>query len=116
MPRESDPLADAFRHFDQFTRIAWHWAEINKLILSSLARLAPERTLFVRLEELHQSPRAVQDLFRFLNLPYRPEHFQAFERPHNVNRPEDRLLDKGERTRFGAVANSMIGAARIRQL
>lgn len=108
VPRESDPLADAFRHFDQFTRIAWHWAEINKVILQSLSRLAPERTLFVRLEDLHQSPRAVQELFRFLNLPYRHEHFQAFERPHNVNRPEDRLLDKHERASFEAVANPMM--------
>jgi len=108
VPRESDPLADAFRQFDQFTRIAWHWAEINKVILSSLSRLAPERTLFVRLEDLHQSPRAVQELFRFLNLPYRHEHFEAFERPHNVNRPEDRLLDKDERARFHAVANAMM--------
>jgi hypothetical protein len=108
VPRKTDPLAGAFRQFDQFTRIAWHWAEINRVILQSLARLAPERALFVRLEDLHQSPRAVQELFRFLNLPYRHEHFQAFERPHNVNRPEDRLLDKSERARFEAVANSMM--------
>jgi hypothetical protein len=108
VPRKSDPVADTFRQFDQFTRIAWHWAEINKVILSSLSRLAPDRTLFVRLEELHQSPRAVQELFRFLNLPYRPEHFEAFERPHNVNRPQDRLLEASECARFYPVANAMM--------
>ncbi len=108
LPRKSDPLAQAFRHFDQFTRIAWHWAEINRVILHSLSHLAPQRTLFVRLEELHSSPRAVEELFRFLNLPYRREHFGIFERPHNVNRPEDRRLDSSERMRFEPVANAMM--------
>ena len=108
VPRRSDPLAQGFRHFDQFSRIAWHWAEINRVILDALARLSPDRSLFVRLEDLRESPRAVQGLFRFLNLPYRHEHFAAFERPHNVNRPEDRLLDPCERQRFDAVANSMM--------
>src|SRR6201996_8026170 len=37
VPRRDDPLADAFRGFDQFQRICWHWAEINRVALEALA-------------------------------------------------------------------------------
>ena len=46
-------------------------------------------------------------LYEFLNLPYRDEAFAAFARPHNVNRPEDRLLDAGQRDAFEAIAGDM---------
>src|SRR6201996_5303305 len=59
VPRRDDPIAQEFRTFGQFERIAWHWAEINTVILKSLAQLAPERHLFVRLEDLLVSPALV---------------------------------------------------------
>jgi hypothetical protein len=108
LPRRDDPLAGAFEDFDQFARIAWHWAEINRVILEALAALAPRQSLFVRLEDLRGSPNAVRGLYEFLNLPYRDEHFAMFARPHNVNRPEDRLLDEKQRAQFETVAGSML--------
>jgi hypothetical protein len=108
VPRHDDPAAAAFRAFDQFERIAWHWAEINRVILEELARLPAERQMFVTLEDLHASPQAVQGLYDFLNLHYRDEAFAAFGRPHNVNRPEDRLLDDAERAKFDAIAGTMM--------
>ena len=107
-PRKSDPVWQEFRAFDQFQRIAWHWAEINRVILDSLSALAASRSHFVRLEDLRASPQAVEGLFRFLDLPYRDEHFAAFARPHNVNRPEDRLLDAKQRAHFDAIASPMM--------
>lgn len=108
LPRKSDPMWESFRAFDQFQRIAWHWAEINKTILDSLALVAPSRSHFVRLEELRASPETVKGLFRFLDLPYRDEHFATFARPHNVNRAEDRLLDDNQRAQFEAIASPMM--------
>ena len=35
-----------FRRFDQFERIAWHWAEINRVVLDALVTLPPERQHF----------------------------------------------------------------------
>lgn len=32
----------------------------------------------------------------------------AFARPHNVNRPEDRLLDAHQRAQFAAIAGPML--------
>jgi hypothetical protein len=108
LPRKDDPAARDFAGFDQFERICWHWAEINRVILEALARLSPQQSLFLRLEDLRSSPNAVRGLYDFLNLPTRDEHFAMFARPHNVNRPEDRLLDEKQRAQFDAIAGSML--------
>jgi hypothetical protein len=108
LPRRDDPLAGAFAHFDQFERIAWHWAEINRAILEALAELPSSQSLFVRLEDLRGSPNAVRELYDFLNLRYRDEHFAMFVRPHNVNRPVDTLLDEKQRAQFETIAGRML--------
>jgi len=108
VPRRDDPAACAFRSYSQFERICWHWAEINRVIIASLAALPRDQHLFVRLEELRDSPEALKGLYDFLNLPYRDDRFAAFAKPHNVNKPEDRLLDARERARFDVVAGAMM--------
>ena len=104
-PIAKDP---AFRRYDQFQRIAWHWAEVNRVISNSLAALPPGRGHFARLEDLYVSPSGVKGLFHFLNLPYRDEHFAMFARPHNVNRPEDELLTPAQAGQFDAIAAAMM--------
>jgi hypothetical protein len=109
VPRKGAADAPAFRGFDQFGRICWHWSEINRVILDDLAALPARRQMFVRLEDLHESPDAVRGLYDFLDLGCRDDAFDVFARPHNVNRPEDRLLDDGERATFDRVAGAMLG-------
>ena len=108
VPPRGDLMADMFRSFRQFERIAWHWAEINKTILTALSVLPQERQLFVRLEDLLVSPQLVRSLFEFLDLSYQDEHFAIFARPHNVNRPEDRPLTVEQRTSFDQIASGMM--------
>jgi hypothetical protein len=108
VPRRNDPLAGDFHDFNQFQRIAWHWAEINRVIADSLAELAPAQTLFVRLEDLQASAQEVRSLLHFLNLDYRDELAAMFARPHNVNRPEDKLLELRQREQFDAIAGRMM--------
>jgi len=93
---------------DQFGRIAWHWAEINGAILRSLAQVAPERQMFVRLEDLLVSPSLGRSLFGFLGLTWRNEQFAIFARPHNVNRPEDKPLTSEQRAAFDRLAAPMM--------
>lgn len=93
---------------DRFGRIAWHWAEINRTIQGSLAGIAPERQMFVRLEDLLVSPSLVRSLFAFLGLAWRDEQFAVFARPHNVNRPEDKQLDAEQRAAFDCLAAPMM--------
>ncbi len=108
LPRREDPRSTEFRRYDQFARIAWHWAEINARILDSLDSVPKHRQFFVRLEDLVVSPRLVNGLLDFLNLSYRPEHFEVFARPHNVNRPEDRPLTERQLETFFPIASSMM--------
>ena len=107
LPRRGSADADRFRGFSQFERVCWHWAELNRLVLEELSKLSAERTLFVKLEELRASPSEVRGLYEFLGLPYRDEAYGVFARPHNVNRPEDRLLDAAQRQQFEAIAGDM---------
>lgn len=108
LPRPNDPRSTAFSGFSQFERIAWHWAEINRVILDSLEALPRERRHFARLEELHSDPLTVTRLFGFLDLHCRKDTAALFARPHNVNRPEDTLLDTRQRVRFDAIAYAMM--------
>jgi hypothetical protein len=108
VPRRSDPLAKDFQTYKQFQRVTWHWAEINRVIAASLAMLASERTLFVRLEDLRSQPSTVRSLYEFLGLHFRDEHFAAFARPHNVNRPQDKLLTPMQREEFDAIASEVM--------
>lgn len=106
-PRPGDAAAADFNGFNQFARIAWHWAEINRVIFDSLGQLPPARRHFVRLEDLRDDEAQVRTLFGFLGLPYSADLFALFQRPHNVNRPEDRLLDEDQSRSFERIAGDM---------
>jgi hypothetical protein len=47
-------------------------------------------------------------MYDFLDLPFRETDFAVFARPHNVNRPEDRLLDAHQTAQFEAIAGAMM--------
>ena len=108
VPRRDEAMAETFRGFDQFQRICWHWVEINRVALAAMAALPRQRTLFVKLEDLTQSPAQVRELFAFLDIPYDDSRFAVFARPHNVNKPEDRLLDAAQVAQFQAIAGPMM--------
>lgn len=107
-PKTDHPLADEFAGFDQFQRIAWHWAEINHAIFEGIASVPTSRRLFVRLEDLRSQPSSVARLFEFLGLRYRDEHFAVFARPHNVNRPMDMKLTPEQAAQFERIAVPMM--------
>ncbi len=108
VPRRDDPCAGVFLNYEQFQRIAWHWGEVNRVIGDALEALPAQRQLFVRLEDLQAQASTVRELFGFLGLACRNEHFTALARPHNVNRPEDRLLTPVQREQFEAIASDAI--------
>jgi 2-polyprenyl-3-methyl-5-hydroxy-6-metoxy-1,4-benzoquinol methylase len=108
LPRPDHPQAEAFAGFDQFQRIAFHWAEVNRVILDATATLPTGMAETFRLEELVADEAGLRRLFAFLELPWHADHFAAFRRPHNVNRPEDRLLTDQQRRRFEAIAGVMM--------
>ena len=116
-PQPAEPAAaEEFSRLSQFERICWHWAEINRVIMRDLSAIAKNQRLFLRLEDLRVQPTSVQELCAFLGLRYREDYFGAFQRPHNVNRPQDTLLTAEERAIFrklgGEVMNRLGYSAR----
>jgi Sulfotransferase family len=107
-PGANDPYRDEFPRFNQFERIAWHWSEINRTILKDIETVPEERRLFLRLEDLRAQPSAAASLFAFLDRPFRDEYFAAFARPHNVNRPVDKMLTREQSASFEAIASPMM--------
>ena len=107
-PRKNDPGVKTFDNFDQFGRIAWHWAEVNRVILNDLAAIPAAQTLFVKLENLRADEAVLRGLYDFLGLAYHTDYFAMFQRPHNVNRPEDKLLTPEQRAAFAAIAGTMM--------
>lgn len=104
LPAQSDPRASYFRDYTQFERIAWHWAEINRVILRDLEALGPGRSIRVRLEDLRADANEVKRLFAFADLLYTDEAHAMLARPHNVNRPEDAMLTPEQDAAFRALA------------
>ena len=107
-PSPGDPIARDFGRFDQFARIAWHWAEINRVILRDLQSIPRNQKLFLRLEDLRAASAAVAELFAFLGLSYGEKHFALFARPHNVNRPVDTKLTEEQNAVFARVAGPVM--------
>ncbi len=93
LPRTNDPRAAAFRRYDQFQRICFHWGEVNRVLLRDLVAVPPARRRLYKLEDLTAQPATLRDLLEFLGLRYRDEHFALMQRPHNVSIPEDFPLD-----------------------
>ena len=78
------------------------------MILNDLAPVSEDRKHFVRLEDLRGDRALLEGLYRFLGLSFSEEAFALFQRPHNVNKPEDRPLDDGQRRQFEAIAGPMM--------
>ncbi len=108
VPRKGDEDAALFRLFDQFERISWHWAQVNRTILKELAGLPQNRKYFVRLEDLRASPEELRRLLDFIGLAERPDLFARLQRPHNVNVPQDAPLNAQQRDAFMRLAGGMM--------
>jgi hypothetical protein len=107
-PKSGEPWAKEFPRFNQFQRIAWHWSEINRVILRDVKNVPEHRRLLVRLEDLRTQPSTVTSLLGFLGIPYRDSYFSAFARPHNVNRPVDTMLTSEQAAEFAMLATPMM--------
>ncbi len=108
LPRPQTPLAKEFRAYDQFERICFHWALINRVIIDKLASVNENQKRTFKLEDLTSRPDAVRELLEFLNLEYRRDDFKLMARPHNVNVPRDFLLTEAQRQKFEKIAGPMM--------
>jgi hypothetical protein len=107
-PRATSPWAGEFPAFDRFQRVCFHWAEVNRVIVSDLADIDPARHRTYRIEELVGRRDVLADLLDFLGLPYLEQLFIALQRPHNVGVPEDRMLEPRQRRELMRIAGDMM--------
>ena len=108
LPPAGTPAATAFDDYDQFQRIVYHWAEVNRTVIDHAARLPAGSSARFRLEDLIEDSSVLASLFSFIGLDFRHEHFAEFRRPHNVNRPFDKLLDAKQRGQLDEIVAEMM--------
>lgn len=109
IPRSGQPFAEAFASFNQVQRIAYHWVEVNRVILESLAPIPAAQQIMVKLEDLVASPEIVRQLLDFLEIEGYEQQFVAMlKRPHNVNIPQNFYLTREQTEQFMEIAWEMM--------
>ncbi len=110
MPQPGDPHHARWPLYDQFERIAWHWAASNAAIADAFAALPNDRVLRMRLEDLTQDAGLFETLARFCWTEPSAEAFTLLARPHNINRRTDALLTDGQSRAFWRIAGQQMDA------
>jgi hypothetical protein len=105
VPPYDHPLADRFRLLQRLERIAWYWAETNRVIIRSLSRLDKSRYIRVHLEDL-RTPLELRRLIEFIGLSYADDMSAQFERAMS-SQPAPAQLSPDDRDQFKAFAWDM---------
>jgi hypothetical protein len=97
-----------FLTYNQFQRMAFHWAEVNRTVIHHLDSIPAERRHSVRLEDLVARADVRQQFLNFLGLPWDDRIMGLLNRPHNVNRPEDYPLTGEQTVQFNMIAGDVM--------
>ena len=93
-PAGAAPMPTASAASRQFERIGWHWAEINRAGAGGIvAACRQSEHCSCGWRICAPRPPRCAGFMNFLIFPTATRPMRVFARPHNVNRPEDRLLD-----------------------
>lgn len=108
IPQVGQPWHEVFPLFDRLQRVSYHWAECNRVILDSFARLAPERVKVVKLEQLRSNPILLEETLDFLGIPMDETYMPYLQTPRNVFLPLDFQLTQRQLVAFSAICDSMM--------
>lgn len=103
VPKAGQPFHEEFPTFDRFQRVAYHWAESNRVILDSFSRLPAERTRLVRLEDLRHDSALLRETIEFLGVPFDDTFAEYIQTPRNVFFPLDFQLTRQQLKAFDAI-------------
>jgi hypothetical protein len=78
------------------------------VILRDIEDIPERRRLFMRVEDLRSDRSTAAELFGFLGLRFSDEHFAPFARPHNFNRPVEKMLTEQQSAQFAMLATAMM--------
>ena len=100
-------FASSFKDFSQFERI--RGTGLRSTRLSSIHFRSCRTIANTSRASKSSKPMRQESVICLISgAPFRDEHAQMFTRPHNVNRPEDRLLDADQTQRFERIASPMM--------
>ncbi|WP_262691441.1 sulfotransferase family protein [Kordiimonas aestuarii] len=110
MARRSDEIYQDYQSFDHFSRIAYHWAQINREVRQKLGLLEQSRYIRVRLEDITASRENLEDMLSFAGLPLGEEQVELMVRPHNVIKPVNFMLEDDQLETFWTLAGAEMKA------
>lgn len=108
VPQPGQPFHEPFPRFDRLQRVAYHWAESNRVILESFAKLPAASTRVVRLEDLRRDPGLLRETIEFLGVPFDDTFAEYIQTPRNVFFPMDFQLTTSQLQAFDAICGPMM--------
>jgi hypothetical protein len=108
--RENDDFYDEYQSFDHFSRIAYHWAQINREVREKLGGIDPKRHIRVRLEDITASSEALASMVAFTGLELGDEQAELMVRPYNVIKPMNFMLEDAQLEVFWKLAGGEMRA------
>lgn len=103
IPQKGQPFYKEFPSYNQFQRICYHWSEVTRVISESFINIPKTQTLTITLEDLVGKEKVLQQLYRFIDIPYVSEYFQIAQKPENVFFPMDLHMNAEEIKQFSAI-------------
>jgi hypothetical protein len=108
IPQTGQPWHDEFPSFDRLQRVSYHWAEVNRVIIESFSKIAADRVMLVRLEDLVSSESKLDEVLEFLNIPKCDAYAEYLKTPRNVFMPLDFQLTKSQLRLFDQICDPMM--------
>ena len=110
VPRPGQPWHAEFASFSRLQRVAYHWAESNRIIAQSFAELPPERVKLVRLEDLVADASVLAETLEFIGTPLDDTYPRYLRTPRNVFLPLDFQLTRQQLEQFWPICRPMMRA------
>jgi hypothetical protein len=108
IPQNGQPWREEFPTFNRLQRVAYHWAECNRVILESFSSISSDRVKIVKLEELRQDSSLLEETLSFLGVPMDESYISYLQTPRNVFLPLDFQLTKGQLSLFNEICEPMM--------
>lgn len=108
IPQAGQPWHDEFPSFNRLQRVSYHWAEVNRVIIEGFSKIAADRVMLVRLEDLVSSESKLDEVLDFLSIPKCDTYAEYLKTPRNVFMPLDFQLTKSQMRIFDQICAPMM--------
>lgn len=107
IPQKGQPFYDEFPAFDQFSRICYHWFQVNNHVLNEFKSIREQQYTVFKLEDITSDARKLIQMFNFMGIPYKADYFNFLQKPQNVLFPKDFELTEEQRATYFKIAGDL---------